>query len=797
MAAPLFRPGQTVRARDEQWVVHRHIAGVSGSILEVRGCGAHNRGTHASFLLPCEPIEPLQFSNAPRVVRPRTWRRIARATLAAATPSYDSLRAPLHAALRVLPFQLEPAIAIARGLAMRILIADEVGLGKTIQAGLIISELLLRHAHAHVLVVAPAGLRDQWQSELRARFSIASALLDSAAVARHAGDWTGNPWSAHPVIVTSLDYVKRPEVMRSLEALLWDVLVFDEAHALAGRSDRAAAASALAQRARIVVLLSATPHSGDEDAFARLASIGDLSKRFPLLVFRRTRLDVGLASSRRTRSLPVRLSETEAEMHAALMAYTRLVWNHAPAARLAMTVLTRRACSSAWSLARSLDTRLRLLTADRAPDLMQMWLPFAGAAADDDAPVAELGAPGLSDREEEERQLNHILQLARRAREGESKFRALGRLLRRAREPAIVFTEYRDTLDRLAHVLRDLAPVQLHGGLTAGERQDVLERFLSGHADLLLATDAASEGLNLHHRCRLVINLELPWTPVRLEQRIGRVERIGQSRRVHAVHLLAADTCEERSVASLLSRMQRVTAVVGSMRAAALEGQIARVAVGAEPATPLPESPSLALPDGVIVADLRDDAQQEAGRLGTARALATELTVHALDARPRVTVLARRPSGCCLIYRLALEDADQQALWETVIGIDCDIGSAPRSYRDLRAWLSSLAALTGDTATDYSHGLGDAAVGPLQAMRSLAVQRERAIVERLQQSRARLASALLQPGLFDRRAERIAAGQKATLDEALRLCEDRLTELARRADARPGRPRLALAVVRR
>ena len=87
--------------------------------------------------------------------------------------------------------------------------------------------------------------------------------------------------------------------------------------------------------------------------------------------------------------------------------------------------------------------------------------------------------------------------------------------------------------------------------MTGGERHDVLRRFVNGEVTLLLATDAASEGLNLHQRCRLVINLELPWTPVRLEQRIGRVERLGQQRRVHAVHLLAANTCEEESVAVL------------------------------------------------------------------------------------------------------------------------------------------------------------------------------------------------------------------------------------------------------
>ncbi len=103
-----------------------------------------------------------------------------------------------------------------------VLIADEVGLGKTVQAGLIISELLERRPDSHVLVVTPAGLRHQWQAELRERFRLDATLLDSTSIARHAAQGNGNPWSMPGVVLTSLDYVKRPEVVRALEALVWD-----------------------------------------------------------------------------------------------------------------------------------------------------------------------------------------------------------------------------------------------------------------------------------------------------------------------------------------------------------------------------------------------------------------------------------------------------------------------------------------------------------------------------------------------------------------------------------------------
>src|SRR5688572_1382908 len=433
---PLFRPGHVIRARGESWVVHRHVVGTHGSVLDVRGRGPDNRGTRASFLLPFEPIERLPSSDAPRIVRPRTWRRMARSILASATPSWDALRSPARATLAVLPFQLEPVLAVARGLASRLLIADEVGLGKTVQAGLIISELLERRPESHVLVVTPAGLRPQWQTELRERFSVQATLLDSASITQRAVQWNGNPWSIPGVLLTSLDYVKRPEVVRGLEALVWDLVVFDEAHALAGRSDRAIAATMLSQRARTVVLLTATPHSGDEQAFSRLTSLGDFSHRFPLLVFRRTRLDVGMVTARRTVSIRVRPTPLESEMHRTLMSYARLVWTQSSAtsgARLAMTVLTRRACSSAWSLARSVETRLRLLSVAGAPDLLQMPLPFDDSGADDESPSAELGSPGLPDADEERRRLQHLLRLAEEAQVHETKLRALLRLLRRAR----------------------------------------------------------------------------------------------------------------------------------------------------------------------------------------------------------------------------------------------------------------------------------------------------------------------------------------------------------------------------
>jgi len=770
VTGPSLAPGDTVRIRDERWVVVRHTAGGSASILDVQGRDPSNRHARASFLLPFEVVDPLLSDRSPHLVRPRRWRRTARALIAEASPSYEALRAPLRARISLMPFQLEPVLAVTHAMASRILIADEVGLGKTIQAALIIAEVLERSRHGRVLVVTPAALREQWQSELRERFGIDAWIADSAAFARESVSWGfGNPWSGRPVTITSIDFVKRPEVMRPLEGLLWDAAIFDEAHGLAGHSDRAIAANALARRARTVVLLTATPHSGDERAFESLCRIGDLNNEFPLLTFRRSRRDVGLAIFRRTFTLRVRPSPAEREMHRGLAAYARKVrkvhGGGADPAHLAMVLLTRRACSSAWSLARSIERRLALLASHGGPEMSQMPLPLFDAAADEE-PGAELSAPGLDDRNEERRCLHRLLNFARLAEPAESKLAALLRLLRRAREPAIVFTEYRDTLTRVASALAELAPVTLHGGLTLAERRENLRRFTTGAARLLLATDAASEGLNLHQRCRLVINLELPWTPLRLEQRVGRVERIGQLRRVHTVHLLAAGTAEETFVTRLRARRERATHAVEQLR------------------RQRPESRRL-----------HSTAEAEADRLAHLRLVAASAHERPLNDRPAVTVSRRGASRGRSVwaFHLVFTDAFGHPIWRTLVGVIT-------AHPDRAPVLRSIERHAGWIGTWLNDCRSTAAASLEKSLRShlhLASRREHALIGGLQNERARLSPSLLQAGLFDRRAERAFAAQNAVLEEALARCRTRIDEIAAAGQPACEPARLAFLVIGR
>ena len=554
-------------------------------IVTLSGLAPPHLGVERRVLLPFDIVEPIDRAPRPRHVRAVTWRRACRALIAADGPP-GSLRTARTARIDLLPHQLEPAIAVLRGLGTRLLLADDVGLGKTIQAGLVISELLARGSIERVLVLTPPGLREQWLQELEDRFAIRASGVDGHMLRRLALTLPVglNPWRAVTCAVASIDYVKRPEVFPAVLSSRWDLLVVDEAHTCAGDSDRRHAVGTLAAQAAYVVLLSATPHSGDRASFDALCAIGEIGGGPPLLVFRRTRADAGIGTARRVHILAVSPSADEARMHAALARYGDAVRSEHGDATLALSVLHKRALSSAWALAQSVERRLSTLAAVDRADGEQMALPLGDPQgeliASDEAPSwpADLQ---LADPARERQLLTALAHRAKAAAARESKIAALVTLLRRARQPAVVFTEYRDTL---LHVRRrlDQPALVLHGGLTRDERSAVLGAFARQPCALLLATDAAAEGLNLHQHCRLVVNLELPWNPMRLEQRIGRVDRIGQRRIVHAFHLIARGTGETRLLARLRARIASARSDIGAPDPLTDERAIARLVIGHE-----------------------------------------------------------------------------------------------------------------------------------------------------------------------------------------------------------------------
>ncbi len=482
-------------------------------------------------------------------------------------------------------------MALRRGDVVRLLVSDEVGLGKTIAAGVIVRELHGCGRAARVLILTPAGLREQWQNELSTRFSLESVAVDAAALTSRCRDLPEgmNPWAPAGVYLASIDFIKQPVMLHGLMGLSWDLLVIDEAHALAEGTARAAAAHQIGLRSQVVVLLTATPHNGVASAFQTLLNIGrHRGEAGAPGFFLRTRADIGLAIRRRVRVRVIEPGVDERRLQEKLAAYVARarIESRAPVdCELAMGVLLKRAASSAWAVGVSLRRRLGLLA--HAANELSSWswrqptLPLGewteeergrGERDEDEDVIAEadagpwtvLGAVGFVDVEEERRWLTGLVELADAAAQDERKVAFLCRWLQRVREPVIVFTEYRDTLTHLAERLSVVTScLVVHGAQTRDERRTALADFGAGRVRVLLATDAASEGLNLQASCRTVVNVELPWSPVRLEQRIGRVDRLGQTRGVQVRHLVLRGSEEERLLARLSGKVATIASDLG------------------------------------------------------------------------------------------------------------------------------------------------------------------------------------------------------------------------------------------
>jgi superfamily II DNA or RNA helicase len=517
-----------------------------------------------TVLAPFDRPEPVAPSPRPRRVR-RQQAAARLAWLCGSAFGARDLRALARARIQLLPYQLEPALAALDG-QRRILIADVVGLGKTIQAGLLLAELAGRNPSFRALVLVPAGLRTQWRDELRARFDLEAHSAEyDLPLADQRTDRHDNPWKHPGIWLASVDYIKQPHVLDGMPPAAWDLLVIDEAHTVSGPSNRYAACDELGRRSRCVVLLSATPHTGEDSRFRRLMQLGALPLPSDTIeVFRRTRAHGTRAAPRVLRWRRSQPTPELAHLFDALQQFERILLQRARASRrdaalLLLCVFRKRALSTARALDRSLARRLEWL-ASPATHQVAFPLPHQSMLRFDDededaeeeaAIAADVGLPAAHERT----WLKRLRTLAQAAVRREPKLDWLKRIAARTREPLVVFTEFRDTLETVRRALEAHRTVAvLHGGQSDAVRQQELARFLAGTASVLLSTDAGGQGLNLQSRARWVVVFDLPWNPTRLEQRIGRVDRIGQTRRVHATLLLTAHAAEDPLLTALARR---------------------------------------------------------------------------------------------------------------------------------------------------------------------------------------------------------------------------------------------------
>ncbi len=448
-----------------------------------------------------------------------------------------------------LAYQLEAAARIIDEMDGQGILADEVGLGKTIEAGLVMSELMRRGRCRSVLILCPAPLCHQWHGELAQKFGLSFAV-----------DPSGLDWSERDLLIASLDAAKRETARTALEGRTWDLVVVDEAHRLKNRQTQNHRLVATLRRRRLL-LLSATPLQNDLTELYALVSLvrpglfGNfhafwreflLDRRTPrdpaglrrvlakvMVRHRRTDLRSELGSvlpQRQVSLLPLELLAQERQLYEAVTAAVRQeYWRRmrAAGAILPLITLQREVCSSAAAVRRTLAR-------------MDGGAWSTGALAD-----LRTLADGV------QRQAKAV---------------TLGRLLGQLAERALVFTEFRATQEDLAAFLQGMGMEVLcfHGEQSAAERDAVLRRFAGAAQAILISTECGGQGLNLQC-CRHIVNYDLPWNPMRVEQRIGRVHRLGQQRDVFIYNLYASNTIEEHLLRLLDEKINLFRQVVGEL----------------------------------------------------------------------------------------------------------------------------------------------------------------------------------------------------------------------------------------
>ncbi len=614
-AAARYHAGQRVRVRGELWDIDTPPSELDETqVLSLRNVLTPTRTL--DLIAEVEAIEVLPQAKLGTTIGDyNRWRDLHAALLCVMKPPTGMLGGLDQARLATEDYQLVPVIRAFERPLQRILIADDVGLGKTVEAITILLELHARSRADRVLIVCPAGLQDQWADELRDKAGLDFDIFDSARVLEirqqiHVGQ---NPWTARRRIIASVDYLKRHEVKRMLRDVPWDLVIADEAHYLAEssangrayRTERSRLAQFLANQTDSLVLLTATPHSGDPQSLYSLielldpslvASPGQMTRdRIAPVLVRRYKSDImGKFGNPRFKgidiqSIPVPFSdERERSLYDAVVKYCQRRWKRErdTALGFAMTVIKKRLISSRYALERTLATRLETLS-DEPLDLETkrglLGDYRAGAplteAQQDEAERQVIAAPPADerDRKKERRELERLLKQAQGIPgDIDSKFTTLVDALLSLNkggatgnpEKAIVFTEFRDTHDYLCESLRRVGYpfgiATLTGAMSRDERAKQIALFAQSDTMLLVATDAASEGLNLQEHCRVVLHYELPWNPNRLEQRNGRVYRWGQSHDVLVRNLTYSETYDAHILDILLEKTERIRKDLGA-----------------------------------------------------------------------------------------------------------------------------------------------------------------------------------------------------------------------------------------
>jgi len=591
-----------------------------GSVVKIGGKGLYDKDKYYERILDKVQISQLQILPAHDVFNGNAerFRLGIEAIRLALAYEYDPYFSLSVAKVDPVPHQLEAVYDYMLPLPrIRFLLADDAGAGKTIMAGLLLKELKFRGLAKRTLIVTPANLMFQWQRELWDKFKERFEILRGVDLRAAYGI---NPWLDKDQVVTSIDWAKREEVKESLSRARWDLIIVDEAHKLSAPDAEhpteryKLARDILSENTDHLLFLTATPHKGDpehfclflrlldKDVYGDVKSLQDAIERSHAPFYLRRTKDAMVTfpdpvtgevrkifTKRIVKTVTFDLDEEEYEFYDRLTKYVedqsiRAAKEDTPRARalgFTMALLQRRFASSIYAVRRTLERRYERLkkqleSLEAPPVFEEKELEELEDLPEEEATkllekIEKASLP--TDRESIRQELGELRELINLAkslekREVESKLTKLHELLKDQnifgdqKTKLLIFTEHRDTLEYLVKKLREwgLKVTYIHGGMKVGDRDTpgtrlYAEREFRESAQVLVATEAAGEGINLQF-CWMMINYDIPWNPMRLEQRIGRIHRYGQEHDCFIFNFVASNTREGQVLERLLERLE-------------------------------------------------------------------------------------------------------------------------------------------------------------------------------------------------------------------------------------------------
>jgi superfamily II DNA or RNA helicase len=520
--------------------------------------------------------------------------------------SHNKILSLSNSRTRILAHQVACTHRVMSALNQRFLIADEVGLGKTIEAGLIMKELEYRHQYRRILIVCPASLMCQWQHEMLSKFNDRFVIMDRKELNRLISSrCDANPWEVHDKIICSLDFVKSRRHQKLLRNMSWDTVIFDEAHRLRRDSRQATlafeAAQMIAERSAALLLLTATPFRGNLDELYYLISLLDrnilgpfqsyyfdycidnsdlsaLRKKIAPVLIRRTKREVGGFTRRCARTVRFELYQDERALYDATTLYVAEEFNRAVqcenrAVGFVMTIFQKLLDSSTHALGSALERRMMRLRelVERAelerrldreaaidePDLID-------EAEEVDDLVCLSSCKSIAEIRKEIDTLRRLVDLSNGIRinkKGEKLARLIADLKKKGYKKFLIFTQFRTTQEYLKDVLGSFDVELFHGSQNREEKERSIARFKE-EAEILISTEAGGEGRNMQF-CNILINYDLPWSPLKIEQRIGRLHRFGQVDDVFIYNFSTKDTVAERVLEILKNKLRLFEESIG------------------------------------------------------------------------------------------------------------------------------------------------------------------------------------------------------------------------------------------